>query len=59
MVPEIWSPGDINFCHFGSVFAHLPHQQAAKSKSRKIKKTPGDIIIFHMCAINDNHIYGS
>ena len=47
MVPEIWS---------GPSFTLLPPYQPEKSKFWKIKKNPGDIIIFHMRTINDNHM---
>ena len=44
MLPEIWT--DITFCYFGSKF-------------RKMKKTPGYIILLHMCTINEDHMmYG-
>ena len=49
MVPEIWSATDRIFCHFGPLYALLPHSQES-----------GDIIILHVYTINDNHmIYGS
>ena len=56
MVPETWSATGRIFCHFGPFLALLP-----KNKNfQKMKKTPVDIIILHMCTINDNHImYGS
>ena len=49
------------FCHFELFFAFLPSKQPKKSQFWKIeKKTPGDIIILHMCTINDDHMmYGS
>ena len=46
------------FCHFGPIlpFYSLTTQ---KIKILKMKKTPGDIIIFHTCTINENHMmYG-
>ena len=33
-----------------------PHNNPKKSKFEKIKKALGDIIILHMCIINDNHM---
>ena len=50
--------------HFGLFFAFLPSpppQQPKKSKLKKMKKkTPGDIIILHMCTKNyDQMMYGS
>ena len=51
---------DRMFCHFGPFFAHSPPWQPGKSKFWKLKKRPGDIIILHMCTINDNDtMYGS
>ena len=48
------------FCYFGPFFALLPLYQPEKSKFGKMKKTTRDIIILHMCTINDNHImYGN
>ena len=50
MVPERWCVTDvIVIYHFGLFFALL---QPKKSKFWKIKKTPGDIIILHMCTKN-------
>ena len=38
----------------------IAHFQKTKKKIEKMKKTPGDIIILHMCAkIYDQMIYGS
>ena len=41
----------------------LPFQPPDTPKNQnfeKLKKIPGDIIILHMCTINDNHMmYGS
>ena len=38
----------------------LPPNNQENKKFEKLKKTPGDIIILHMCTINDNHmIYSS
>ena len=49
------------YCHFGQIFALLPPKNPNNQNFEKVKKkTPGDIIILHMCAINENHImYGS
>ena len=38
--------------HFGLFFALLPPYQPKKSKFQKNEKTPGDIIILHMCTKN-------
>ena len=46
------------FCHFWPFFALLTSWK--KQNFAKLKKTPGDIIILHMCSINDNHMmFGS
>ena len=60
MVPEIWSETDRIFCHFGPFFDLLLPDNPENQKFEKKKKAPGDIIILHMCTINDNHMmYGS
>ena len=60
MVPGISSAMDIIFCHFRLFFALLPNQQPKKRKILKKWKSTWDIIILHMCTINDSHImYGS
>ena len=50
-----------NFCHFRPLFAILPHYWPRKLKfGKNVKKTPGDIILLHMCTINQDHMmYGS
>ena len=59
MVPEIWSMMNRIFSRSWSFFALLPPWQLEKLKFWKIAKKPGDIIILHMCTINDNHMmYG-
>ena len=54
------------FCHFGPFFAFLPSPPLPPKKPKfrknleKMKKMPGDIILFRMCIINENHMmYGS
>ena len=60
MVPEIPSMTDIIFCHSGPVFALLPPNNPQNQNFENMKKIPTDIIILHMCTINDNHMmYGS
>ena len=62
MVPEIWSMADRIFCHFGlfsSLCTFLPYNPKNQN-FEKMKKLPRDMIILHMCTINDNHMmYGS
>ena len=60
MVSEIWNTKDRVFCHSGPFSALLTPYGPRKSKFEKLKKTPGDIIILHMCNKNHNHMmYGS
>ena len=49
------------FWHFGPFFCPFTLLTTKKKKIfAKIKKTPRDIIILHLCTTNDNHImYGS
>ena len=58
MVPEILSATDIFLCHFGlfSALPHAPRNNPEYQNFEKTKKTPGDIIILHMCTINYNHV---
>ena len=45
-VPEIWCVTDvIVIFRCGLFFALLPPQQPEKSKFKKMRKTPGDIVI--------------
>ena len=56
MVPEIWSETSRIFCHFGQ-FLPFQHPDNLENQNFKIKKkTPGDIIILHICTVNDNHM---
>ena len=49
----LWCVADvIVIFHFGLFFALLPKNQNFK----KMKKTPGDIMILHMCTKNHDHI---
>ena len=50
--PEIWCMTDVIIFHFGPFFALL---QLKKSKFKKMKKTPGDIIL-HKCTKNYDHM---
>ena len=57
MVPETPSVTDRTFCHFRPFFWTFNPLTTWKIKSsKKSKKTPRDIIILHMCIINDNHM---
>ena len=48
------------FSTFGAIFCPFSPLSTSKVKILTFKKTPGDIIIFHICNINDNHMmYGS
>ena len=51
----------IEFCvifnHFLPIY---PPKNTKNLNFEKMKNTPGDIIILHMCTINENHMmYGS
>ena len=49
------------FCHFGPCLGHAlsPLGNLENQNFEDLKKTPGDIIILHMCTTNDNHMmYG-
>ena len=60
MVPEILSMTGRIFCHFGPFFALLAPNNTKKQNFEKIKKSPGDVLILHMCTINESHMmYGS
>ena len=50
---------EIIFCHLGPFFALLPPNNPENQNFEKMKKTPGDIIILHMCTVNDNYMNGS
>ena len=59
MVPEICSATDRIFLSFWTVFGLLPLNNPKNQNFRKMKETPGDIIL-HMCNKNDSHMmYGS
>ena len=61
--PEIWCVTDVIIFHFGLCLAILPPEQPKKSKfwkKWKKNKTPGDVIILHMCSKkSDQKMYGS
>ena len=64
LVPEIWCPTD-NFFSFWRPFVALPPPPSPTNNPKNqnfenIKNIPGDIVILHMCTVNENHmIYGS
>ena len=39
-----------------AIFVLLLPKQPEKSKFKKMKKTPGDIIVLHMCTKNNDHM---
>ena len=60
MISEKWSVTDKIFCHFGPFLAFYPPYNPENQNFENTKIMPGDIIILHICTINDNHImYGS
>ena len=57
MVPEMEGVTESNFCNFGPFFYPFsPMMTTQKIKILKLKKTPGNIIILHICTINDIHM---
>ena len=56
IVPEIWSAVDKIFCHFWLFFALTTRNNPKNQNFEKLKEMPRDIIILHMCTINDNHM---
>ena len=57
MIPELLITTDRIFCHFGSVFVLFTTLTNWKIKIlKKWKKTPGDIIILHICPINNKYM---
>ena len=63
MLTQIWGTTDIIFYNFRSFVIFYTFNPLLTTKSKiwkKCKKTAGDIIILHMCTINQDHImYGS
>ena len=48
------------FCHFWPFFALLPPNNPENQNFEKMKKASGDIILLHICIINEDHMmYGS
>ena len=59
-IPEIWRVTDVIIFHFGLFFPVLPPNSPKNQTFKKMKKTPGDIIILNMCTKNyDQMTYGS
>ena len=56
MVPEISSATDRILCHLWLFFPFYPPNNSENENFGKIKTMPGDIIILHMCTINENHM---
>ena len=62
MLTQIWNAcTDTFFCHFRPFFAFFAPLLTPKINIwKKCKKTPGHIILLHMCTINQDHMmYGS
>ena len=52
-VPEIWYVTDvIVIFHFGQFLPFYPPNSPKNKNFTKMKQTPGDIIILHMCNKN-------
>ena len=51
-VPEIWCLTDVTISHFGLFFTFLPPNSPKNQNFEKMRKTPGNIIILHMCTKN-------
>ena len=57
MVPEIWSVTDKTFFFIlDSFLPFYPPNNPENPNFEKMEKMPGNIIILHMCTINDSHI---
>ena len=56
MVPEICSGIDRIFVILDHFFPFYPPNNPKSQNFEKLKKAPGDIIVLHMCNINDNHL---
>ena len=56
-LPEIWSETAIIFWHFGPFFLFYANDWPPKLKfGKNVKKVSGDIILLHMCTINEDHM---
>ena len=60
MVPEIWSERSRIFDILNCFLPFYPPNNPKNQNLEKMKKTPRDNTILHMCTINDDHMmYGS
>ena len=55
-VSEIQNEAYRIFCHFWPFFALLPPNDPKNQNFETMKKIPGDIVLLHMCAINEDHM---
>ena len=51
-VPDIWCLTDVIISHFGLFFTFLPPNSQKNQNFEKMRKTPGNINILHMCTKN-------
>ena len=56
MVPEIWSARENFFVISEYLLLFYHPNNLEKQHFEKLKKIPVDIIILHMCTINENHM---
>ena len=56
MVPKIWSTTDRIFVISDYFLPFYPPNNLENQNFEKLKKMPVDIIILHMCTINENHM---
>ena len=59
MVPEIRSKTDRNFVILDHFLTFYTSNNTENQNFEKMKKTPGDIIILHMCTKNYDHMLDS
>ena len=60
MLPEIWSVTLFFLVILGHFLFFHPFNNLENQSFKKMKKKPGDIILLHMCNINEDHMmYGS
>ena len=60
MAPNIWSVTDNCFVILDRFLSFYSPNNPKNQNFEKLKRAPGDIIILHMCSINDTHMmYGS